>query len=362
MIHADTWRQRLISWRAEAALPLWAGAGIDPETRTAWEGLDHEGAPLRMLNRRQRVQFRQANVFARSDDAQLRALGWQMFCHTMDHGFDPDTGHFAAWVTPNLRHLDHTHDLYDLAFGVLAAASLGRAGFDVAESVARLERALALLRAPQGWHETALQRQPRRQNPHMHLFEAATALFALTGAPSHLHMAQECLEIIARHALRPDGTLLEFFAPDWTPLTGTDQAQEPGHLAEWIYLSDRFTRVTGSASGLPLAQMWAAVLGYRLPSGFLPDLAGGQTRRLWPQTELLKAAIVMQQDGHALPSDATPAHIATRLWDSYMNTPVQGGWYDRFDDHTGALLSTNMPASTLYHIDLAVEACQGPGV
>lgn len=357
MTRAEGWAAGLASWRRDHALPLWSGAGIDSDTATSWEALDHHGAPLPDLNRRQRVQFRQANVFARSSDAGTRALGWQLFSHTMTNGFDPNTGFFAAWVTPDLTHLDQSHDLYDLAFGVLAAASLGRAGYDVAHSITRLEAALDLLRAPLGWHETPTHKQPRRQNPHMHLFEAATALYALTGDPAHLRIAQECLEIIATYALRADGTLLEFFAPDWTPLTGAEQDQEPGHLAEWIYLADSFTAVTGTATGLPLAQMWHSVLDHRLPSGFLPDVTGGSTRRLWPQTELLKAATVMQRDG-PLPADATPEHIATRLWESYMNTPAQGGWYDSFEDTTGKLLSTNMPASTFYHIDLAVEACQ----
>lgn len=345
----------LENWRIKHALPLWSGAGIDTSTTTSWEALDHQGAPLKTLNRRQRVQFRQANVFARSD---LHALGWQLFRHTMDHGFDPDTGHFATWVTPDLHHLDQTHDLYDLAFGVLAAATLGRAGHDVAADIARLERALDLLRAPLGWFEAPDHRHPRRQNPHMHLFEAATALYALTGAASHLRIAQECLDIITTHALRPDGTLLEFFDANWTPLTGADQMNEPGHLAEWIYLADAYARVTGTPTGLPLTSMWETLLSHRLPSGFLPDVAGGTRRRLWPQTELLKAAVVMQRAGTALPADAAPQKIATALWQGYMNTPVAGGWYDQFEDTTGALVSTNIPASTFYHIDLAVHACQ----
>lgn len=359
MIRAEYWATALHDWHNGYALPLWSSVGIDPTTRTAWEALDHHGTPLPCLNRRQRVQFRQANAFARSADTQTQALGWHLFSHTMTHGFDPDTGFFAAWVSPDLQHLDQTHDLYDLAFGLLAAASLGKAGFDVAPAIAQLEHALDILRAPIGWHETSTHRQPRRQNPHMHLFEAATALYDLTRAPAHRSIADECLSIITTHVLRQDGTLLEFFDPDWTPLTGDDQAIEPGHLAEWIYLADDFATVTGVSTGLPISQMWRTVLDHRLPSGFLPDIAGKTLRRLWPQTELLKAATVIQRTDVALGADDRPEHIARLLWDEYMSTPVQGGWYDCFDDATGALVSGQMPASTFYHIDLAVAACQG---
>lgn len=356
MTPAKDWTLGFTDWRSRNALPLWSNTGIDPATRTAWEALDHAGVALIDINRRQRVQFRQAIVFARSDDEAIRHLGWQMFRRTLDHGFDPDTGLLAAWVAPDLRLLDQTHDLYDIAFALLAAASLGHAGYDVAADITRLESALELLRAPAGWHETATHRQPRRQNPHMHLFEAATALYALTRAPAHLAIAQTCLDLITTHALRTDGTLLEHFAPDWTPLTGDDQVEEPGHLAEWIYLADRFETVSGINAGLPLSQMWEHVLAHRLPSGFLPDAVGVPTRRLWPQTELLKAACVMQVRGHALPAQATPQHIASQLWAGYMNTPVAGGWYDSFEDTSGACTSQTMPASTFYHIDLAIEA------
>lgn len=341
------WSARLADWQENHALPLWTRAGIDQTSDTVWEALDYQGAPLRGLNRRQRVQFRQANVFARSPDPQIQDLGWRLFRRTMTHGFDPETGLFSAWVSPDLQRLDQTHDLYDLTFGVLAAAHLGLAGFDVAADIARLEKALSRLRCAKGWRETATDQQPRRQNPHMHLFEAMTALYALTKDPAHLAMAQHCLDLITEHALTKDARLLEFFAPDWSALEGPDQTHEPGHLAEWIYLADRFTATTGLASGLPLPVMWQRVQDSRLPSGFLPDRDGDTTRRLWPQTEFLKAACVMTRPETAV--GLRPSDIAAQLWESYIPPSLGGGWYDQFDESTGACLSSNMPASTFYH-------------
>jgi mannose-6-phosphate isomerase len=279
----------------------------------------------------------------------------------MDHGFDPNTGHFSTWVHPDLSHLDTNHGLYDLAFSLLAATALGAAGRDVAADLNRIDQAFGLLRAPKGWYEDAAHSLPRCQNPHMHMFEASTAAYALTKASKYLGMAQECLEIIVQSALQKDGQLLEFFTKDWVPLTGVEQAIEPGHMAEWIYLADTFTNVTGFAHGLPLKQMWQAVLEHRLPSGFLPDQAGGQVRRMWPQTELLKAAVVMKKIDPQLTLTARPEDIAQTLWADYMNTPIAGGWYDRFEE-TGALLSTNMPASTYYHIDVAISTCEASSI
>lgn len=165
------------------------------------------------------------------------------------------------------------------------------------------------------------------------------------------------MEIVATHALGADGKVLEFFDPEWVPLAGKDQAIEPGHLAEWIYLSDKFAQTVGTPTDLPLAQMWRYMLGHRLPSGFLPGVAGGKTRCLWPQIKFLNASMTMQRAGQDLALETQPAIFATLLWASYMTTPVKGGWYDFFDDPTGVLTSINMPASTFYHIDLAIKAC-----
>ena len=349
MTPINDWVAPLIDWRDRLALPLWSTAGIDASTHSAWEALDHHGHPLPLLDRRQRVQFRQAFAFASNPQPDLQNLAWQLFRRTMDHGFDPDTGHLAAWVHPDLSHIDAKHDLYDLTFALLAAAALGHSGRDVAPDLARLDAAFDLLAAPLGWFEDAAHSLPRRQNPHMHLFEASTAAYGLTRAPKYRAMAQTCLEVFTTHVLQKDGQLLEFYGADWTPLSGAAQGIEPGHIAEWIYLADTFTAVTGIAHGLPLDRMWQAVQGHRLPSGFLPDQAGGQIRRLWPQTELLKAALVMEPAG--------APQIAQTLWGTYMNTPVAGGWYDQFDE-SGTLLSNTMPTSTYYHISVAISACQ----
>ena len=332
-------------WLQSRALPLWRDAGLDPATGTVWEALDHAGQPCARMDRRLRVQLRQAYCFARLGQP---ALARQLFDWVMAHGFDPDTGHLGATLTSGMQILTAPHDLYDLAFAALAAAALIDTGQEIPAELARIETAIAGLKAPRGWFEDAAHRLPRRQNPHMHLFEAATELLAATGAPRFRTMAQECLALFRDVALQPDGRILEFFDADWHPATGAAQQTEPGHMAEWIFLIDRFEAVTGTATGVDLGRLWQAVLARRDVRGFLPDTSDppAATRRLWPQTELLRAAWVMDRREQA-GIDAPALLEAFRI--TYLDTPVPGGWFDQFASD-GTRLSQVMPASSFYHI------------
>jgi mannose/cellobiose epimerase-like protein (N-acyl-D-glucosamine 2-epimerase family) len=344
----------LQSWLDDKAFPLWAGAGIDRATGTVWEALDHTGAPCAEMPRRLRVQLRQAYCFAGSEQPTLRNLALQLFRFAMDRGFDAENGNLAAWLAPDTSLLTAPHDLYDMAFMLLAASALIEAGFDIADDLARLERELDRLKAPRGWYENAARALPRRQNPHMHIFEAATLLFGATGQERFLRMAEECLDLFSDVFLADDGRVLEYFTADWTPLGYPDQTVEPGHMAEWIYLLDRFEALAGRKTELSLPQLYRAVLARRDEAGLLPDRADPMagSRRLWPQTEFLKATIAMRRRGAQIPQAPAVEEILGKLWHQYLDTDVPGGWYDKRSSG-GALLSDNMPASTFYHIFVA---------
>jgi mannose-6-phosphate isomerase len=341
-------------WLRDHALPLWTGSGMDAATGTVWEALDHSGAPCADMHRRLRVQVRQAYCFAGSEEPSHRKLALQLFRFAMDHGFDTHNGNLAAQLAPDTSILAAPHDLYDIAFMLLAASELIAIGANVAADLARLEAELAKLKAPRGWYENAARNLPRRQNPHMHMFEVATALFGATGESRFRDMAEECLSLFREVFLAKDGRVLEYFNIDWLPLDGTEQIIEPGHMAEWIYLIDRYEKITERTSNVSMTDLYDAVLARRDEFGLLPDRSDpvGDTRRLWPQTELLKATITMARRGEQ-PSNAPSAEkVLALMWDQYLDVPVKGGWYDKRST-AGALLSDNMPASTFYHLFVA---------
>jgi len=75
--------------------------------------------------------------------------------------------------------------------------------------------------------------------------------------------------------------------------------------------------------------------------------------RLWPQTEFIKACIARYRLGHL---DALPqaGRVIERLFKTYLNTPLPGGWHDSLDGK-GNIISSQMPASTFYHLACAVN-------
>lgn len=354
-------RKALLSrWLHEDALPLWSGIGIDAATGTAWEALDHNGAPCPDMERRLRVQARQAYCFASSGNPAHLPLAQQLFAFAMTHGFDPVNGNLAAYLNPDTTIRTAPHDLYDIAFMLLALSALGAAGCDITTDLAHLEAQLARLKAPRGWHENAAHTLPRRQNPHMHMFEASTALYRVTGAARFREMADECLGLFTDVFFQHDGQVLEYFDAGWQPLNIADQTIEPGHMAEWIYLIDRFETATGATTDIDIDLLFGAILAQRCTRGYLPDHTGPaqgptcQTHRMWPQTELLKAALVMHNRGANLDPNTAPDAIFDLLWRDYLTTETPGGWYDKRSSN-GTLLSNNMPASTFYHILCALR-------
>lgn len=350
-------KARVRAWLLEDALPLWRGVGVDDAGFGVFEALDHAGAPLADLAKRLRVQARQVYVFAAAaahlgtDDA---ALARRLFEETMRVGLTETGGRLVQTTDRAGTPLSTPHDLYDLTFMILADATLRMADGNSGPNEA-LWSALERLRAPRGWREAEAEapRNRRRQNPHMHLFEASLAQME-AGDDRYRAVAAACLDLFRTVFLGDDGVLLEYFDDDLAPVA-EGQATEPGHMAEWIFLLDWWERLTGAPAGVDLAALFRRAETGRDASGFLIDAVTPlrTTRRLWPQTEYLKAALVMARRGAAPPALAD--EIVEAIFVTYLSTPTPGGWWDQFDKG-GALVSSTMPASTFYHLMAAFLA------
>lgn len=357
VIRNKTSQSNLKEWLDHSAVPLWRTHGIDHQTMTAWEALDHAAEPLSKMNRRLRVQARQAYCFAQVGETEL---AHSLFRFAMTKGVDPKTGNLASLFSASLHVLDAPHDLYDLSFMLLAAAALIQADKDVSTDLARLEEGLERLKATRGWFENAARTGPRRQNPHMHLFEAATALYAATREERFKQIAKECLGLFRDVFLQPSFLVHEYFRGNWDSIALKRQRVEPGHMAEWVHLLARYERVTGESCGVDLIALFTAAWRLRDARNFLPDEHGTAlgTRRLWPQTELLKAACALRDKVAYIDPEARPNRIAARLWAEYLDPPCIGGWYDQ-RDYRGKLVSDTMPSSSFYHVLSAVNAYCG---
>ncbi len=356
---ATSLSDKVHNWLYVNVLPFWSTTGIDPSGLGAWEALSHDGAPLTTRDKRIRVHPRQAYVFAKAaahGHPEYLPVAQKLLDYTMQHGMHPETNHLIARTRPNGTTTGRPHELYDLAFVLLAIAALTEAGAPQPDALARAQDALAQLDTPTGWMRNLAGEQPQAQNPYMHLFEASTELLDATNDPVWGDAAARILTLFQQSFHRADGAVLEFFDKDWAPLQ-IGQRVEPGHIFEWIWLLDQYSRVTNSKLDTDIAQMFSTACDSMTDRGLFTDTLEphSSTSRLWPQCEALKATIVLEQRELSLPEQVSSDLMVERMFEHYFNTSVPGGWFDKLDA-TGTVISTDMPSSSLYHIYVALQA------
>jgi mannose-6-phosphate isomerase len=360
---------RAQAWITDTALPLWAERGVDPDG-AFYELLDFAGRPIKDSNRRMRVQARQLYVFS---EAALR--GWLPGARGIsDRGFDrmmaecwsPDgQPGFLHTLTPDRAPLDTHRDAYDTAFGLFSLAWRYRLDGDARTKGLGLAVAEFLATdmahpGGEGYLESLPPALPRRSNPHMHLLEAFMAWAEISGDAVFFDGAARMLDLFRKYFYDPATTTYgEFFTDDWRPAPGAaGQSVEPGHHFEWTWLLSEAHRLgIADLRGEADALYDFALRNGLNAAGFAMDemdRAGEPLKtsgRVWCQNEMLKAHVAQARAGRAGAAQAA-AEASDAFLDSYLATAVAGLWNDQLDAE-GAVLAANVPASTLYHIQLA---------
>ena len=362
---------RLRGWTISQALPLWSSAGVDPLRGTFVERLSTAGEPLFDVPRRTMVQARQIYVFAHAHLLGVSPAGRDLALGAAErlvadrHAVDGQPG----WVFSadrDGRVVDPRRDLYTHAFVLYGLAWAHRLSpsprfVDAAlTTIDFLDRAFA---APRGGYVSGLPAAAERleQNPHMHLFEAMLAWWEATGEARFLARAGELHALMAARFFQPTtGILPEYFDATWNPCTGvTGRICEPGHHYEWSWLLRTYGRLIGRPDA-PIATTLKAFADAhgRDRDGLVVDQTlddGGvhrASRRTWPHTEAIKAEVAAHEAGDGTAPERA-ARIIGRLLDVFLGRPVAGGWIDQVDAD-GRPLVDFMPASTLYHVFLAM--------
>lgn len=362
---------RVRQWLVEAALPLWAGTGVDEEQGGFVERLTLDGRPDRTAAKRLRVQARQIYVFSHARLLGLMEDGdrvaGQGYAFVMRHGApDGIAGGFVHALERDGTVRDSMRDTYDHAFLLFAFSWYYRATRrdDVRATILALGDAIwALLRHPGGQGFVVDRRggNALHQNPHMHLFEAVLAAYDATGEPCFLDRAGELYGLFRDRMFDPAaGVLREFYDAGWRPAPGdAGRIVEPGHHCEWIWLLHWYASRTGEPLGDAALRLHAFAERHGRPSGgiLLCDelWTDGAVRkastRSWPQTEALKAEIALAE-ARGEPVGPRADAIVAALFDTFLDRPVRGGWID-WVDTDGAPLVQAIPASTFYHVFLA---------
>jgi mannose/cellobiose epimerase-like protein (N-acyl-D-glucosamine 2-epimerase family) len=251
------------AWLAEAALPLWAGVGVDPMGGLFQETLSVAGAPIE-APRRARAQARQVYVFASAAGAgyggqwlPVARAGWDRFVAVYRRADGLFINRAAADGTP----VDRGVDIYEQAFALLAMAALQAVDPQAGDLAGEAALTLAALQdrrvAGGGFRESGP--HPYQANCHMHLFESALAWEAQTsrteGGSTWAALSDELAGLaMTRFIDAESGALREFFDADWQALRGEGGLVEPGHQFEWAWLLERWGRARGEASAIAAAR------------------------------------------------------------------------------------------------------------
>lgn len=363
--------ERYDRWLRTAALPLWWSVGADGDGGYH-DLIDQDGRPL-AATKRARVQARQSFVYAQALKMELpgvwRSAAEHGLAYMRSHFRRPD-GLYRTSLDAAGAPLDEDAYLYDQAFFLMALATL--AGIEAAPAplLAEAESLLtaieqAMTHPAGGFREAGA--HPFQANCHMHLLEAALAWVEVGGGDRWRTLAGRIVDLALRRFIDPDhGFLREFFDAAWAPEAGEGgRLVEPGHQFEWAWLMARWARLSATPEPLAAARrlFQAGTRGIDIRRGVAIDelheieQIRSARARLWPQTEYLKAALILAVDDDASGDGGYLAHAARAadgLW-RYLETPVAGLWWDKMLEDS-SFIDEPAPASSLYHIIGAVCA------
>lgn len=351
----------LTAWLRQAALPVWCTLGQNAFGAFE-ERLGQDGRPI-IEPRRARVQARQLYVFAEAG-----RCGWsgpwrsaiQAGLKHLSKSFLRADGLIRTRVSYVGEPLDDTAYLYDQAFYLLALASMSRA-FDATiferDAVALRDRLCATADVEGGMLEAGA--HPYQSNAHMHLLEASLAWEEAGVDPGWKAFSDQIVRLAKTRFIDAKGGFIrEFFKADWSPADGADgHLVEPGHQFEWAWLLARYGHARAAPDAIDDAwRLYAAGLrGVDQQRSVAVDEMNddGSLRlsraRLWPQTEWLKASMILASlcDGARQVECLDQANIALRTLLGYLTN--FGVWTDKMSD-SGPFLDEPAPASSLYHI------------
>jgi mannose/cellobiose epimerase-like protein (N-acyl-D-glucosamine 2-epimerase family) len=345
---------RIRGWLCDCALPRWA------EAKTGFaECLMPDGTPDEEVPRRIVVQARQLYVYSHATVLGLMPRAADVaeagFHNLLRHGAPDGLARgFVHALGANGDVLDPGRDLYDHAFLLLAFSWYWRASGDprAAQTIKAVVKVIQGLRHPSGtgYREDPAGSLPRKQNSHMHLLESFLAAYAATGQGEYLEQAGAMAALLP-HFLNGGGQILEFFDDDFRPFPHPAGALvEPGHHHEWIWLLGKYSKASGSRQNGRMQILYElARAGTEAQSGLVYNAlwADGRIKdggkRLWPQTELLKAELMLGLAGEA---------SVTRIFCHFLEPAPDGAWIERLDENNVPLRAA-IPASSFYHLFLA---------
>lgn len=355
--------RRLQDWLRRRALPIWASMG-QRENGAFVELLAMDGRCL-PAPRRAGVQARQIYVYA-----QAGLMGWQgrwlsgvrSGLANLDADFLRDDGLVRTLLDENDRPLDEAALVYDQAFYLLALATAVKAGAidraAAAERGALVRQALEAIASQAGAFRESGE-FASQSNAYMRLLEAALAWEEVSNDVAWAALADGLSNLARTVFINPKtGRLGKSQKTTLNTERGESGGRvEAGHQFEWAWLLARHARLRGDEEGMEVARRLYASgcqgVSMRHDAAVGVSNSDGSLRthqtRLWPQSEWLKAALILAEgsEGADRAIYLNGASVALRTLWLYL-TP-DGLWRDK-KLQSGSFVEEAVPASSLYHI------------
>ncbi|MCH2548725.1 MAG: AGE family epimerase/isomerase [Alphaproteobacteria bacterium] len=371
---------RITSWLFESALPLWSNSGLDVTAGGFFDSLSINGIPIKDENKRLRVQARQVYVYSHA-----YLMGWKPVSggisplEVAKHGFEfitsyywrDEPGGFTYSVDRDGTIKDSRVELYEQAFAIFSFAWYYRATGDeraIEMAIRTLEFIDLYLKDAKygGYYENLSKDLPRRQNSHMHLFEALLALFKSTGDSEFVDRAVSIYELLSSRFIdNKTNTLGEFFDYNWAPASGTSGLiVEPGHHYEWVWLLYQFEslgcitdrslaeKLYQFAEKFGVEQTTEPTKGLIFDSVMRSGIDLDDNKRLWCQTESIKAQTARLELELDKTSETRLEFLLDRLFKLYLINDT-GLWREHIA-RDGEPIRHSVPATSFYHLFIAL--------
>lgn len=370
VLRPGAFRERVAHWLFEETLPLWSTAGVDRRHGGFHEALAFDGTPV-ARPKRVRTIGRQIYAFAMAKERGWDGNADELIAHGVDFLERHGRSRRGGWVrTLNVDGsvADATEDAYDHSCVLLALAHAHATGnsqaFGLGEEVLGFIDTHLADRDGSGYLETPEGSAVRGSNAHMHLLEAFLAWYAVTGNATHLRRAMGVVDLFRTRFFDAESwTLGEFFAADWSPADGQQgEWTEPGHHFEWASLLVDFARAAGQPDWIRYARkLYASAVanGLNRSTGLAyaavsrDGMPLSTVSRSWPQAEVIKAAIALDEAGGPDLKPEIEARVH-RLFRWHIEPAPTGLWIDQIDER-GRSVAADAPASIFYHLTCALN-------
>jgi mannose/cellobiose epimerase-like protein (N-acyl-D-glucosamine 2-epimerase family) len=348
-------------------VPIWFKAFSDSNHGGFYERLDLSLNPIKTGTKRLLSQCRQLYLYTETDAKEFLPRLGPHYQFIIDHYAKGD-GRWIYSIDDDHKQKDRQYDFYSIAFLILS--------FTIYGTKSNHKDALRLAKESFKFIQTNMKHNSgngyveqlddnnmapiliRRQNPHMHFFEACLFAYESTKDPDYIEEAHYLFYLFETYFFdKQTNTLREFFDEDLNVHPEQGHIVEAGHHFEWVWLLDFYIKLCPQKKNIVEPYInslydFACKYGYdSIHGGIFDEIKFDgtiikDTKRIWPLCEAIRAHRIMRdRDLRAVPLlESTKTLLNTR----YLR--ANGAWIERWSRDFQTIETNYCPATSVYHL------------